>query len=663
MLLSVQSVFRPTSDLIQKRVSTAANGAEALGASFKPQFSPDGRYVAFESEAANLVAGDGNGSYDIFLKDLISGAITRIAMAGNTEANAGNFTPRFSPDGRSVLFQSAADNLVGRDENAATDIFLKELATGKITRLSMAGETEANDGSYNAQFSPDGRYILFQSAASNLVGRDENTETDIFLKELATGAITRLSTAGATEADGGSADARFSPDGRFVMFESFASNLVDGDSNGCSDIFLRDQNTGTITRISTAANGAQANNESYAAQFSPDGRYVLFESYASNLVAGDTNEAADIFLKDLATGAITRVSTAADGAQAKGGGSAPQFSPDGRYVLFESASSDLVAGDGNGRSDIFMKDLTTGAITCLSTAVNGALGQSHSSAAQFSADGRYVVFESLASNLVADDGNNRYDIFLVDLLYKANTTAILENRFIETVLGVGNASSASIAWGDGTSSSVTPTGGRAAFNHAYASTGVKAATVILTEGALTWSVAHNLDLGAGTMVRNTALADTLEGGAGRDSLTGDAFANILLGGGGNDVLSAGSGNDRLSGGRGQDKLTGGSGSDVFVFDDRETGASKTKADYILDFSRRQGDRIDLKAVDANTKKRGDQKFTFIGDDTSFSKAGQVRFEKTKGATYVYLNTDSDKAAEAVIKLKGALEVQKSWFVL
>jgi Ca2+-binding RTX toxin-like protein len=157
--------------------------------------------------------------------------------------------------------------------------------------------------------------------------------------------------------------------------------------------------------------------------------------------------------------------------------------------------------------------------------------------------------------------------------------------------------------------------------------------------------------------------DTLVGSSGNDRLNGDAGNDSLEGGSGNDLLSAGSGNDRLIGATGKDTLTGSTGRDVFVFDDKETGSSKTKADYITDFSGRGGDRLDLKAVDADTKKRGDQKFSFIGKDDAFTKAGQVRYEKTKKETYVYLNTDSDKSAEAVIRLKGSMDLSKSWFVL
>lgn len=156
--------------------------------------------------------------------------------------------------------------------------------------------------------------------------------------------------------------------------------------------------------------------------------------------------------------------------------------------------------------------------------------------------------------------------------------------------------------------------------------------------------------------------DSLDASDGHDRLSGETGNDSLIGGAGNDVADGGLGNDRLIGGLGKDTLTGGTGRDVFVFDDRETGSSKSKADYITDFSGRNGDRIDLKLVDADTKKRGDQKYSFIGEK-AFTKAGQVRYEKTKKETYVYLNTDNDKAAEAVIKLKGAIDLQKGWFVL
>jgi Ca2+-binding RTX toxin-like protein len=146
------------------------------------------------------------------------------------------------------------------------------------------------------------------------------------------------------------------------------------------------------------------------------------------------------------------------------------------------------------------------------------------------------------------------------------------------------------------------------------------------------------------------------------NLTGSAHANTLTGNAGNNIIMGEAGEDRLSGGLGQDTLYGNAGRDTFVFDDGETGSSKSRADTIMDFSGRGGDKIDLRAIDANTKKSGDQNFSFIGTK-AFTKAGEVRYEKVKKDTYVYLNTDSDKAAEAVIKLKGAMDLQKGWFLL
>ncbi|EIM25913.1 PD40 domain-containing protein [Microvirga lotononidis] len=665
MLLSVQTVARPTIADIQTRISTNAGGVEGNSDSYYAQFSPDGRYVAFESFASNLVASDFNNDYDIFLKDLTTGTIIRLSTdAGGAEADRGSFTACFTPDGHYVMFTSNASNLVEGDTNNSSDIFLKNLTTGAITRLSTnAAGAQANDSSYGAQFSPDGRYLVFHSTASNLVEGDTNFRSDIFLKDLTTGAITRLSTnAAGAQANASSYNAQFSPDGRYLVFESASSNLVEGDTNSSYDIFLKDLVTGAITRLSTSAAGAQADSSSDSARFSPDGRYVLFESSASNLVEGDTNNSSDIFLKDLVTDAVTCLSTDATGAQVNGSSSSARFSSDGRSVVFESDASNLVAGDTNGTSDIFLKDLTTGAITRLSTAAAGVEADRGSYNAQFSLDGRYVIFESGGSNLVAGDTNGRYDIFRVDLLYKAHAAAIAEGRFVEATLNVGNASRVSIAWGDGSSSLVSPTAGRATFNHAYASPGSKQAVVTLVEGALTWTVAHILDLGAGTLVRNTALADTLSGGAGSDALAGDAFRNILIGAAGADRLDGAAGDDRLLGGLGRDSLSGGAGKDVFVFAERDTGATKSKADLILDFSGKAGDRIDLSGIDANTRKKGDQKFVFIGSK-AFSKAGELRVEKAKKETYIYLNTDNDKAAEAVIKLKGAIDLSKGWFVL
>jgi len=277
-----------------------------------------------------------------------------------------------------------------------------------------AAGVQGNAGSSTAQFSADGRYVVFESLASNLVADDSNGAPDIFVKDLQSGTIQRVSTDSAgAQGNGDSYNARSSADDRYVVFESAASNLVIGDSNGIRDLFVKELQSGVTQRVSTDSAGVQGNAGSDHAQFSADGRYVVFRSNASNLVADDSNKASDIFVKDLQSGAIQRVSTDSAGAQGNSYSFDPQFSADSRYVVFESWASNLVVGDSNDAADIFVKDLQSGAIQRVSTDAAGEQGNAGSSTAQFSADGRYVVFDSLASNLVADDSNGNYDIFRV----------------------------------------------------------------------------------------------------------------------------------------------------------------------------------------------------------------------------------------------------------
>jgi Tol biopolymer transport system component len=667
MQYTILSVTRPLASDIFKRVSVSETGLEGDGVSRVVDVTADGRGIVFESDANNLVANDTNTTFsDLFYKDLVTGQVTWIT-APRIEGGFGfgGYGGDISPNGRYVVFHTAATNLVGGDSSARENIFVQDLMRGTVSRLTTGqGGTPADGASKNASFNSDGSNIVFESFATNLGAFDDNAFTDIYIKNFSTDQVTLISTPTTGEkVNGHSFAPQFSSNGQFIVFESEASNLVLRDENNRTDIFIKNLQGGL--EIVSREGATQAQDVCRSAVVSADGRYVLFETRATDFEGNDGNGTWDVFLKDRSSGTISRISSTSGGAAGddRSTSKGASFSPDGRYVIFESYADNLVAGDNNNASDIFRKDLVTGEMVRLSVAANGSEGKGDSHDGRLSQDGRYFFFSSEASTLVANDTNNAFDIFRADLLYQANAVAIAENRFVEVKLGVGSASSATIAWGDGTSSTVTPTAGSASFSHAYASSGSKAATLTLVGGAQTWKIAHILDVGSSTMARNTKLADTLSGGAGRDSLTGDAFANILLGGGGNDRLSASSGNDRLSGGTGQDTLTGGTGRDVFVFDDRETSSSKSRADYLTDFSGRRGDKIDLKAVDAKTKKRGDQKFSFIGDDESFSKAGEVRFEKTKKYTYVYLNTDNDKAAEAVIKLKGSLEMQKSWFVL
>ena len=309
--------------------STSATSSEpttASGASFATSLSSDGRYVAFESTAPDLVAGDTNGVSDVFLRDRAAGTVELVSVSSSEAQGSGvSFAPRVSPDGRFVVFESAAPNLVTGDTNGRTDIFLRDRQAGTTVRVSVgAGGVGGNFDSYLASVSADGRYVAFQSIASNLVAGDTNGVSDVFVRDLQSGTTSRVSVgAGGAQGTGGDSTlARISADGRYVVFQSAATNLVAGDTNAALDVFVRDRQTGTTTRVSVTNGGAQANAASGEAQISSDGRYVVFTSTGTSLVAGDTNGLSDVFVRDRQAGTTSRVSLLSGGGQADGASSA-----------------------------------------------------------------------------------------------------------------------------------------------------------------------------------------------------------------------------------------------------------------------------------------------------------------------------------------------------
>ncbi|MHB0915236.1 MAG: TolB family protein [Thermoleophilia bacterium] len=339
-----------------------------------------------------------------------------------SQANGSSSGATSSIDGRYIVFESSATNLVPGDGNGVTDIFFKDTDNGLITRISTdSAGNEVYGANTAAKMTPDARYVVFQSPSDSLVAGDTNGVTDIYLKTVATGAIERVSvsTAGA-QANGVSDLPTVSADGRYVAFRSTATNLVTGDTNGVADVFVRDVQSDTTTRVSTDSAGAQANGLSgftYGAWIAAGGNHVVFESEATNLVAGDTNGAKDIFVKNLATGATTRVSTDALGNQTNGGSFFPTISADGRYVAFRSIASNLVAGDtvmcgALNCSDVFAKDTLSGQVYWVSTDAAGVAANASSWDPVISADGRFVAYSSNAGNIVPGDTNGTYDVFV-----------------------------------------------------------------------------------------------------------------------------------------------------------------------------------------------------------------------------------------------------------
>jgi flagellin-like hook-associated protein FlgL len=402
------------------RVSVGASGAEANATSLGVSISADGQQVAFYSDASNLVSGDTNGVGDYFLRNLATGTTTRISTSSSGgQSNAVAQYTFLSANGRFATFQSTATNLVASATSGEQQVYIKDTVSGELRLASVtASGILGNAGSTNGSLSSDGTWSVIDSFASNFVAGDTNGTRDVFLKNTVTGDLRLVSVSQAGLIGNGQSFAMdVSDDGRYVTFNSDASNLVVGDTNGVRDAFVKDMVTGSVSRVSTSSAGEQANGGSYTLQrtLTADGRYVAFWSLASNLVAGDTNGGHDSFVKDLQTGEVSRVSTTATGGQANGNSRVSSISADGRYVVFESDASNLVAGDTNGQFDSFIKDRVDGSIRRISVDSSGQEGNSLSYEGVVTPDGRYAAFISFASNLVDGDTNGAGDIFVRDL--------------------------------------------------------------------------------------------------------------------------------------------------------------------------------------------------------------------------------------------------------
>ncbi len=397
------------------RISVDALGNEADHASGTAVLSGNGLVAAFESQASQLVPGDVNGVRDVFVVDLESGAVELVSLGslGETVENSAS-RPSLSHDGRLVAFHSPSAQLVPGDTNGLSDVFVRDRALGTLRRVSVASDGSQGSGiSSFAALSGDGRWVAFLSSAPNLVAGDGNPYTDVFLHELATGLTTRISTAvGGGDPDGYSFWPTISADGAKIAFQSYASNLVAGDTNGLADIFLYERPSGSMQLVSTGLAGLPANGQSSHPALSGDGRFVAFTSVATNLIASDLNGFDDVYVRDLVSGAIERVSVTLFGAEADNWSAFPFISLDGRFVGFGSQSDTLVAGDSNSVRDLFVRDRLAQTTEQLSLDGNSVGVGDESSGMSISADGTRSVFQSDSADLVPNDLNLRADVFL-----------------------------------------------------------------------------------------------------------------------------------------------------------------------------------------------------------------------------------------------------------
>jgi hypothetical protein len=432
VIASLWIYFPVAANIELVNVDTTSNMAN--GWSQAKTATPDGRYVLFDSDATNLVANDINATTDIFVRDVYSDTTTRVSTdSSGNESNWQSLGIDITPDGRFVLFQSDATNLVANDTNSQADIFIKDIVSWVTVRVNTdSAGIESSWQLAALDITPDGRFVLFQSDASDLVANDTNATRDIFVKDLNNGSITRVSTdSSGNESNWQSFAISITPDGRYILLGSDATNLVANDTNAAADIFVKDLLSGIIIRASVSSPGGQWDGPSYARDITPDGRYILFQSDATNLVANDTNATTDIFVKDLNNGSTTRISVSNAGIEWDGTSYGTKITSDGRYVLFESDATNLVANDTNATTDIFVRDTTNSTTTRISVNNAGIEWNGFSEGIDITPNGRFVLFDSSATNLVANDTNGRQDVFIRDITDGTTKRINISNAGIE----------------------------------------------------------------------------------------------------------------------------------------------------------------------------------------------------------------------------------------
>src|SRR5919106_517577 len=347
------------------------------------------------------------------------GVTERVSVSSaGAEADSSSEMAAISADGRFVAFASLASNLVENDTNGVADVFVRDRFNGTTERVSVSSKGREGDGhsgivgvaGYPA-ISADGRFVAFPSEATKLVKKDRNGATDVFVHDRLTGTTERVSVSSAgDEANGFSEGPAISADGRFVAFHSNAENLVAGTPSSFFQVFLRDRATGTTERITEDAGGDPGDRNSLLPAVSADGRFVAFETVAGNLI-GDGSHQGHILVRDRATGTFERASVDSAGNAGNDFSGRPDITDDGRFVAFDSIATNLVAGDTNNRDDIFVRDCQAGTTERVSVSSAGGEANGPSARAKIAAGGAAVAFQSNADNLVAGDTSPTTDVF------------------------------------------------------------------------------------------------------------------------------------------------------------------------------------------------------------------------------------------------------------
>lgn len=348
--------------------------------------------------------------------EVIDGVTILISSPAQGQANNLSGSAAVSADGQLIAFDSDATNLVANDGNNNVDVFVRDRFTPGVELISRtpAGAT-ANGESVFPEISTDGRYVAFESTATNLVAGDLSAIRDIFVRDRQTGAISIVSKSSlGAQGDGHSFFPSISGDGRYVAFSSIAGNLVANDTNDVEDVFVHDRNTGATVRVSVSSLGVEGDEASWSPAISADGQWVAFSSAATTLVADDDNGKTDVYLHNLSSQQTQRISVATGGAQANDDSEAPAVSTDGRFVVFQSRATNLDGGDSLQIADIFLYDRNGPSVTRITRAYDNTPLDKDCEVPDISADGSRIVFECEATVIIPNDNNGFLDIFMYD---------------------------------------------------------------------------------------------------------------------------------------------------------------------------------------------------------------------------------------------------------
>jgi hypothetical protein len=375
-----------------------------------PSISHDGRYVTFLTTQNNIVPSDTNNLNDVYLKDTVTNTYTLVSKssAGVVSDAASNYGPVISGDGKYVVYSSAATNLVANDTNGFMDIFRYTVATGVTERVNVdSNGVEANNDNSMADVSEDGRFVVFATKSNNLTTvSDTNNTWDVVVKDMSSGVAKYASQSNAgVIGSGGSSGPSISCDGRFITYGHSSGSIQLVDMLG----------TQTNTNITATADAW-----STPGDISCDGKYIVFNSHATNLGVNPTpgTFTMDVFRYNRVTGVFDGVSTRQDGSAPTTGSNAVTISSDGRYVIFYAATGFITPGtdaNGAGGGDLFLRDMQGTGLRIINQTPGGTNGNNGATNAYFSGTNR-IVYDSHASNLVTGVTDPAsMDVFMVDV--------------------------------------------------------------------------------------------------------------------------------------------------------------------------------------------------------------------------------------------------------